>query len=119
VTVAEHGGFAACMEPVRVNKRVLAGEDDLYIFQSRALKAFSYKLGGTRDVVLVFGKGANTRDAQKFRQLVKKTRFIFVYKWLDNGWQERSLVFNYRLALRDAWMEKTATSASRFGRKFS
>src|SRR5438874_1020419 len=54
MSVAEHGGFAWSMKPVCVDERVLARGNDLNVFQSRALKAFGYELGGTRDVVFVF-----------------------------------------------------------------
>ena len=62
VAVAEHSGLAGRMKPVGVDQRMLGCWDDLNVFESCALQTFGYKPSGTGDIVLVFGKGADTRD---------------------------------------------------------
>ena len=65
MAVAENGGFAGRVQPIGVDERMLAGLDDIDVFEAGTFKFFGDEVSGALDVEFVLGKRADAGDAQE------------------------------------------------------
>jgi hypothetical protein len=91
VAVAEDGGFAGGVEPVRVDERMLGGGNNFDVFEAGGFEAVCDEVGGAVDVGFIFGEGADAGDAEEREELFEEAGFVLFYK-SGGGWGHTSII---------------------------
>src|ERR1019366_2965080 len=63
VAVAQHGGVAGRVHPIRIDERMLGGGDDLDILHAYVTQAVGDETRGALDIVAVLGQRADAGNA--------------------------------------------------------
>ena len=76
MAVANDGGLARRMQPVTINQRMPGGGHDLDVFQADGTHLLRHELSRPPYIIFMFGKSADTGDAQQVFQFAEKTRLL-------------------------------------------
>ena len=83
MAIAEHGGLAYGLEPVRIHQRMARGGDHLDVFHPNIAQVRGHEFGGTENVCLVLRQRTDAGDTQQFFQFTQKP--LLVFAGVDNG----------------------------------
>jgi hypothetical protein len=84
MAIAQHCRLTLRVEPVAINERITRGGDDVDILHAGTAQTFGHEMRGAGDVRLVFGKRADTGDAEELLQLFEEAVLVLLDK--NIGW---------------------------------